>query len=340
MSNDFQVQLYKNIVPNHWRSVAEILLTIILLLLGVSTLYVAIQNSIWILFLLILPLGLLYSRLFILLHDLGHGNLFKKKKHNDTVGVILGVILLTPYYFWKKAHSIHHASGGNIDRRPWVGDIKLLSVQEYKEKSRRAKLLYRLYRNPFVMFFLGSIYVFMIDHRFCSKRKGFGRKEAWSVKVTNIASILLYGSIILLMGIKFFLLAILLPQWLGGAFGILLFYIQHNFKNRYFTSTKNWNLRDSALKGSTFYDFPQPLSWLTANIGYHHIHTLLPRIPFYRLPQCHKEYAFFHIAPKFGLKDLSTMVSLKLYDEKNEQMITWKEYKQLIPKSHKQSIRS
>lgn len=169
----------------------------------------------------------------------------------------------------------------------------------------------------------------MIDHRFCRKRKGFGRKEAQSVLTTNIAIIILYGSIITLMGVKFYLLAILLPQWLGGAFGIYLFYIQHNFKNRYFVSAKYWNLQDSALLGSTFYDFPQPIRWLTANIGYHHIHTLIPRIPFYRLPQCHKENVFFHIAPKFRLKDMPKMISLKLYDEKNSKMITWKDYREL-----------
>lgn len=340
MNNDFQAQIYKNIVPNQWRSISEIMLTIILLLLGIVTLYIAMKNTMWIFFLLLIPLGLLYSRLFILLHDLGHGNLFKKKKYNDTVGVLLGIILLTPYHLWRKAHNIHHASGGNIDRRPWVGDIKLLSVREYKEKSCWEKLLYRLYRNPSVMFFLGSIYVFMIDHRFCPKHKGFGRKEVRSVMVTNISVVFLYGSIILWMGMPFFLLTILLPQWIGGAFGILLFYIQHNFKNRYFISQKDWNLRDSALKGSTFYDFPKPLSWLIANINYHHVHTLLPRIPFYRLPQCHKEYAFFHIAPKFGLKDLPMMLSLKLYDKKNEQMITWKEYKELIHNGENQGTRS
>ncbi|HAT1978678.1 TPA: fatty acid desaturase [Legionella pneumophila] len=330
INKDFQRHVYEYITPNSWRSIAEILATILLLLLGLTTLNFAMKNSIWLLFMIIvISLSLLYSRLFILQHDLGHGNLFKNRKYNNAVGVIIGIILLTPYYFWRKAHAIHHVSGGNADRRPWIGDIDLLSVKEYRKKNWWEKLLYRLYRNPFIMFCFGSIYVFMIEHRFCRKRKGFGRKEAQSVLTTNIAIIILYGSIISLLGIKFYLLAILLPQWLGGVFGIYLFYIQHNFKNRYFVSAKYWNLQDSALLGSTFYDFPQPIRWLTANIGYHHIHTLMPRIPFYRLPQCHKENVFFHIAPTFRLKDMPKMISLKLYDEKNKKMITWKEYRKL-----------
>ncbi|HFD8545029.1 TPA: hypothetical protein ACF6K2_003070, partial [Legionella pneumophila] len=86
MNKDFQRHIYKYITPNRWRSIAEIMTTIFLLLLGLTTLYFAMQNSIWLLFLIIIiPLGLLYSRLFILQHDLGHGNLFKKKKYNDAV---------------------------------------------------------------------------------------------------------------------------------------------------------------------------------------------------------------------------------------------------------------
>ncbi|HFD6613563.1 TPA: fatty acid desaturase, partial [Legionella pneumophila] len=219
INKDFQRHVYEYITPNSWRSIAEILATILLLLLGLTTLNFAMKNSIWLLFMIIvISLSLLYSRLFILQHDLGHGNLFKNRKYNNAVGVIIGIILLTPYYFWRKAHAIHHVSGGNADRRPWIGDIDLLSVKEYRKKNWWEKLLYRLYRNPFIMFCFGSIYVFMIEHRFCRKRKGFGRKEAQSVLTTNIAIIILYGSIISLLGIKFYLLAILLPQWLGGVF--------------------------------------------------------------------------------------------------------------------------
>lgn len=330
MNKDLKRRLYQYITPNTWRSMTEIMTTFFLLLLGLATAFFALQNDVWFLFvMLIIPLGLLYSRLFILQHDLGHGNLFKKKKYNDVAGVLIGIVILTPYHFWKKAHAIHHVSGGNADRRPWVGDIDLLSVEEYRQKGRWEKLLYRLYRNPCIMFFLGSIYVFMIDHRFCRQRKGFGKKEMQSVFTTNIAVVILYGSIISLMGIKFYLLAMLLPQWLGGVFGIYLFYVQHNFKERYYVSAKDWNLQDSALRGSTFYDFPQPIRWLTANIGYHHVHTLIPRIPFYKLALCHKENELFHNAPHFRLKDMPKMIALKLYDEKNNQMITWKEYRAL-----------
>lgn len=323
---NFDIKHY--VVPNNWRSLFEIILTFALISGMLTILYFI--KEILLISLISFSLSFLYVRLFILQHDLGHGNLFTKKKYNDFFGVFIGIILLTPYYFWRRAHAIHHVRGGNADKRPWMGDINLLTVEEYRAKNWKAKLAYRLYRNPFVMFVLGSIYIFIIDQRYCSKSRGFGKKEWWSVMVTNVAGLILYGSIIAFFGIKFSILGFFLPQWLSGIFGIYLFYSQHNFPNRYFAPAKEWNLEDSALKGSSFYKLPPLLRWLTANIGYHHVHTFVPRIPFYKLKKSHDANEFFHSAPQYGLKDVFKLISLKLYDEENQRMISWKEYKNII----------
>lgn len=122
-------------------------------MLGITTLYFSLRDAIWPSFILIIPLALLLTRLFILQHDLGHGNLFKQIKYNDIVGVLIGIIPLTSYHFWRQAHAIHPVRGGNADKRPWPGDVNLLTVGEYRTKSRWSKLSYKLYRDPFVMFF-------------------------------------------------------------------------------------------------------------------------------------------------------------------------------------------
>ena len=339
MSNNSQPKIpllfSKYAIPNSWHSLIEIGLTIVFLILGLAMLHFVIQQAIWPLLIVIFPVSLLFTRIFILQHDLSHGNLFQDKKYNDIFGNLLGVLVLTPFYLWRKAHLIHHASGGNTDKRPWIGDIDFLTVREYQEQNRNAKFMYRLCHNPLVMFFIGSIYVFMIEQRIYKRsyreHKFFGKRELMSIIGTNIGIVVFYGAIIALLGIKFFLIAMLIPLWLGGAIGIYLFYVQHNFTDKYVVSGKEWTLQDSALKGSTFYDLPQPLKWLTASIGYHHVHTLVPRIPFYRLQKCHQENDFFHIAPRFGLKDLPKLVSLKLYDENSGKMISWREYKKLFP---------
>ncbi|MCH9716632.1 MAG: fatty acid desaturase [Gammaproteobacteria bacterium] len=147
--NKLPFNINKYIATSNWRGIAEITLTFVLLISGLVALHIAITNHYWPLFILVIPVGLLFTRLFIIQHDLGHGSLFKKRKHNDWIGVFIGIILFTPYYYWRKAHALHHAQGGNADERPWVGDIKLLTVREYKAKSRWRKFMYQVYRNSF-----------------------------------------------------------------------------------------------------------------------------------------------------------------------------------------------
>lgn len=318
------------IQPKPWRSLFEITLTLALLLTCLISFYITSHYSTLLPILLIIPTSLLFTRLFILQHDLGHGSLFKSKKANDFWGNILGALVITPYYYWRKSHMIHHASGGNLDKRPWIGDINVMTVNEYEQLSPSKKFLYRVSRNPLVMFFLGSIFIFMIDQRFYFNAKKsktqFKKKEFYSVLMTNLVIILLSTIAIKFLGLRFFLEGILIPLWLGGVVGIYLFYVQHNFRDKYVASNEKWSIEDSALKGSSFYYLPQPLRWFTADIGYHHVHTFLPKIPFYHLKRAHENNEFFQVAPKFSLRHMRQLLSLKLFDESRGQMISWKEY--------------
>lgn len=315
------------------RSSMEILITCLLLFFGLTSLYFVVKFSIWPLLILIVPVSLLFVRIFIMQHDLGHGTLFQSRLLSNILGNILGVIVCTPYYAWRKSHSIHHANGGNLDKRPWIGDIDCLTVDEYRSHSTFHKILYRLQRNPLVMFFLGSLYIFMIDQRFnkrsLKKYGTFGKKEIWSSIGTNIAIVLVISTLIIFLGWKFFLFGVFIPTWLAGAMGIFLFYVQHNFPEKYISSGAEWNFVKSALQGSTFFDLPQPLRWFTANIGYHHIHTLLPRVPFYQLKKCHIENKLFQDAPRYCLKDIFQLMGVKLYHEEAREMITWEQYKKI-----------
>ena len=83
---------------------------------------------------------------------------------NDWVGRVIGVLTLTPYDFWRRAHGVHHATSGNLDHRG-IGDIDTLTVREYRALSRWRRLGYRLYRHPIVMFGVGPIYLFVLRHR-------------------------------------------------------------------------------------------------------------------------------------------------------------------------------
>jgi fatty acid desaturase len=84
-------------------------------------------------------------RLFMIQHDCGHGSFFCYRLANDWVARFLGVLTLTPYDDWRRAHAIHHASSGYLDRRG-VGDIDTLTVREFQTLAFWGRVRYRLYR--------------------------------------------------------------------------------------------------------------------------------------------------------------------------------------------------
>lgn len=316
-----------------WRSSFEILSTLAVLAFMVIVMQFLLSTHMALAVLWLIPTGLTFTRVFVVMHDLSHRAMYRNRRVNDVLGSILGVLVMTPYFIWQKSHYVHHQEGGNTDRRPWLGDINVKTVREYNALSPAARFRYRLYRNPLVMFILGSVYVFMFDQRFSKSRyaehKTFTKRERYSIWLTNIAIVFLYGAIIYTLGLTFYLYAVFIPQWIGGAVGVYLFYSQHNFRKKYFVNNEQWNIVDSALEGSSFHDVGYPLRWFTADIGYHHVHTLIPQIPFYRLAECHHANPVLQNAPRLTLRDLPDVISLKLFDEDSHQMITWGEYQQL-----------
>jgi len=107
-------------------------------------------------------------RTFIIFHDCTHGSFFKSKKANDWVGFFTGVLTSFPYEKWKREHTIHHATSSNLDKRG-IGDIDMMTVEEYMQASKGQRLWYRFYRNPFVMFGLGPLYMVLVLNRFNRK---------------------------------------------------------------------------------------------------------------------------------------------------------------------------
>jgi omega-6 fatty acid desaturase (delta-12 desaturase) len=82
-----------------------------------------------------------------------------------------------------------------------VGDIYTMTLQEYLEATPWQRFAYRVYRNPFVMFFIGPIYV-MLSYRL---PLGYGSEKPSvrnSVALTNLFLVLLLVGIYLAFGLK------------------------------------------------------------------------------------------------------------------------------------------
>ncbi|MEH7686983.1 fatty acid desaturase [Bacillus safensis] len=261
-------------------------------------------------------------RVFIIFHDCCHQSFFKQKPLNHLFGFLTGVLTLFPYLQWQRDHSIHHATSSNLDKRG-TGDIWLLTVKEYQEASAWTKFRYRFYRNPFVMFILGPIFVFLLKNRF--NVKNARKKERWNTYFTNVSIIALAAATCLLFGWQEFLLVQGPIFLISGSIGVWLFYVQHTFEDSYFEADEHWNYVQAAVEGSSFYKLPKLLQWLTGNIGYHHVHHLSPRVPNYLLEHAHDQSEPLQNVPTITLKTSLESMKFRLWDEETKAFVTFRE---------------
>jgi omega-6 fatty acid desaturase (delta-12 desaturase) len=274
-------------------------------------------------------------RIFIIFHDCCHQSFFKNRLANKILGTITGILTLFPYSQWQHDHSVHHATSSNLDKRG-TGDIWLLTVNEYLSAPLLTRLAYRLYRNPFIMFGLGPIYVFLIKNRF--NRKGARLKERVNTYITNLSIVALAGLFSWTVGWESFILVQGTIFFISGSVGIWLFYVQHTFEDSYFEKDENWEYVKAAVEGSSFYKLPKPLQWLTGNIGFHHVHHLSPKVPNYKLEEAHNNTLPLQNVPTITLSTSLRSLRFRLWDEKSKNFVGFKEIKYFSTKHKKKNV--
>jgi acyl-lipid omega-6 desaturase (Delta-12 desaturase) len=334
MSKEKTMKLHKNVAPfaksDKKKSIIQIINTIPPLLIFWFLAYQSLSVSIW----LMLPFAIIAAgfviRTFIIFHDCTHGSFFKDRKANDIVGTITGVLTLFAYSKWKREHAIHHASSSNLDKRG-VGDIWVMTVEEYVKASKWTRFTYRLYRNPLVMFGIGPLFLVLISSRF--NRKDARQKERNNTYLTNAVLVVLYTLMILLIGWQAFVIVQGTIMFVAGALGIWLFYIQHTFEDSYFEEESEWDYVKAAVDGSSYYKLPKVLQWATGNIGFHHVHHLSPRVPNYNLEVAHESVPPLHNATTITIKTSLESLKYKLYDPKKKGFVTFGEVKSMVQKA-------
>jgi omega-6 fatty acid desaturase (delta-12 desaturase) len=310
--------------PNLWRALFELGVTILPLILLWVLMWLSLDVGYWLTLLLAIPAAAFLVRLFMIQHDCGHGAFFHRRATNDWVGRALGVLTLTPYDYWKRNHAIHHATSSNLDRRG-IGDIETLTVEEYRARSPFGRVCYRLYRNAIVMFGFGAPYVFLLKHRLPFYQMRAGWRPWVSTMATNAAIALMVAAMIWLVGIGPFLQVHLPIVLLAASMGVWLFYVQHQFEDVMWTRNEGWVQQNAALAGSSHYDLPVVLRWLTANIGIHHVHHLNSRIPFYRLQQVLDDHPELKKLGRLTFWQSLGAVRLNLWCESSKKLISFAE---------------
>jgi len=268
--------------------------------------------------LLAVPAAGLLVRLFILFHDCAHDSFFGSKAANTVLGYVCGALVFTPLEDWRFTHLKHHGTYANLDARG-VGDITTLTLEEYRSAPRAARLRYRLYRNPLVLFGVGPLFHFLVRQRWPSR--AVSRRARRSVWITNALAAGIAAGAAATIGFRTYLLIQVPVLWLAGAGGVWLFYVQHQFEGVYWARRRDWNPLRAAFDGSSFYDLPPVLRWFSGNIGYHFIHHLRPRIPNYRLKACYEAIPELRSKKPLTLRESLRTPRLKLWDEERQRLV-------------------
>ncbi len=315
--------------PVTWKVVVQLVDTVAPFLALMTLMYVTIGRGFpyWVTLLLAVPTGAFLLRTFILFHDCCHGSFVASPAALTVIGTVLGLFALTPFADWRWSHGMHHSTAGDLDRRG-VGDVWTMTLNEYASAGVFTRALYRFYRFPAVMFILGPILSFVIMNRIPSR--GADARRIRSVVVTNVALAAIIVALSLTVGLKAFLMVELPVLVFGGAGGVWLFYVQHNFDPSYWARTESWQSLDAALQGSSYYKLPAVLRWISGSIGLHHLHHLKPRIPNYNLQRAVMATPELQLPNALTLRASMRSVRYKVWDEESRTLLSFREMARVL----------
>ncbi len=316
--------LSKYRTPSTGRSMAEVGLTVGPLLalwalsfalLGIHVLPAALVGLIS---------GVFLVRLFIIQHDCGHGAFLANRKAQDWIGRLAGVLTCTPYADLKHTHSIHHAHAGHLDKRG-LGDVRTMTLEEYRGAGTFGRLKYRIYRHPLFLFGIAPTLLFVLQFRLPYILKA-NRKFWISTMGTNFGILGLLGLFYILGGWQAIAFIWLPSVAMGSTIGVWLFYVQHQFEETSWDHEAEWDMHEAALHGSSHYVMPAMLRWLSGNIGIHHVHHLFSRIPFYRLPEVLADHPELD-DPKIRLTIRQSLACARhhIWDASSRRLLTFKQ---------------
>jgi omega-6 fatty acid desaturase (delta-12 desaturase) len=318
--------------PSPRRSVVQLLTTAVPFAALWAAMSLTVGQAYWATLLLAPVAAAFLMRLFMIQHDCGHRSFFRSARLNDLLGSAIGVLTLTPHGYWRTAHNIHHATSGNLGKRG-IGDLAVLTVREYLALPKWRRLAYRIYRHPAVLLVVGPLYVFVLKYRLPLDLLSRHRDMIPGVLATNGAIAALAVGMGMWIGFAEVAMVHVPIVLLSAAAGVWLFYVQHQFETTYWRSDAAWDFHEAAVHGSSYYDLPQPLRWLTADIGIHHIHHLSSRIPNYRLAECLRDHPEMKDVSRLTLRGSLRCLRLALWDEEAERLVGFQALPGALPEA-------
>ena len=305
------------------RALVQLVTTLLPLAVGFTLMFVSLAWPYWVTLLLAIPTAGFLVRTFIIMHDCAHSSFLPWRRANDIVGGLTGLLTMTPFSQWRRDHAIHHASSGDLDRRGH-GDVNTITVREYLARSPLERFKYRMTRQPVALLAVGPLWL-MYSQRFRTRTKATKDMQIASVWGTNAAIVLALLVTYLFGVLPQFLMVYFPVMYFAGVAGVFLFYVQHQFEGTYWAPHEDWDYLTASIEGSSYLKLPQPLAWLTGNIGVHHVHHISPKIPNYKLKKCHDENPLFHDVTIVTLRQSGRALTLSLWDEDKGQLVRFKD---------------
>ena len=283
---------------------------------GTLPLAILAADVIWLVIPLIILNGTAGVRLYVLQHDCGHLSLWKRREWNVWAGYALSTFTLTPFRAMQYNHNDHHAHVGDLDARR-SGEIHTMTLREWNAADWQTRLKYRLYRNPFIMIPLGGIYTYVLRYRWPKNTLKVG---VLGVMVQNALLALWIYVIWWFAGATGLWVYAGTVVW-AALLGVFMVYLQHNFEDTYWDRKPEHRLKKAVIKGSSALDLGWWFDLATANIAYHDLHHDNPRIPSYRLRQCHRDAREVFDLPVIHWPEALRSFTLKLWDEDQGRLV-------------------
>ena len=264
--------------------------------------------------------GLLSVRLFIIYHDFQHLAILKGSKVANAIMSTIGMWILTAPSVWKRSHNYHHKHNAKIYGAS-IGSYPVMTIVDYDKATPAERKAYAKSRSGLTIF-LG--YWSMFLHGMCYRSLKTNPRFHWDsglAIVLHVTMIVVFA----IFSVQALVLTLLLPLFIVHSIGAYLFYAQHNYPEVQLRSRQEWNFVFAAVHSSSYMKMSKIMHWFTGNIGYHHVHHLNAKIPFYQLPAAMNAIPALQSPGETSLKprDIKACLRLKLWDTENNRMVGW-----------------
>jgi len=264
--------------------------------------------------------GLLYLRFFVIYHDQQHEAILPHSRLAEALMRLFGILILSPSSVWRSSHNHHHNHNSKL-RGSHIGSFPIMTKAQYLKASKATRFKYLFMRHPLTILFG---YVFVFQYGMCLYPSLTKLREHYDCLLAFLVHVLLAAAVTWFFGWPALLLTVIIPHFVASAIGSYLFYAQHNFPSVTFNDNGGWAYDKAALESSSFMKTGPLMAWFTANIGYHHIHHLNSRIPFYRLPEVFAAMPELQTPRTTSLHPMEIIrcLRLKVWDTETQRMVS------------------